>query len=113
MWLLGIMRANPRAVVAGVAILGVLAASGWLISVIRDRDRLERELADEKRRVIIQQQTIDQMQESIRVYRVYRDEAIEKDRQFDELVRNLEALSGGDAPLSDFMRDAAGRLFPQ
>ena len=102
---------NPRAAIMTAVILATVGFTIWLMTVIGERDRLRVELADEKRNVIIRQIEIDQLQESIEVYRVFREQQLETDRQFEELVRNLEAIEGGDAILSPFMRDAADRLF--
>lgn len=108
----GLIRCiNPRAAIMIAVILATVGFTAWVMSVVDERDRLISDLDKEKRKVIVKQIEIDQLQESIQVYRVYREQQLETDRQFEELVRNLEAIEGGDAPLSDFMRDAAGRLF--
>lgn len=102
---------NPRSAIMTAVILATVGFTIWLMTVFSERDRLRLELADQKRATAARQLEIDQLNESIAVYRVYREQQLETDRQFDQLVRNLEAIEGGDALLSPFMRDAADRLF--
>lgn len=70
-------------------------------------------MADEQVKVATKQDEIDQLNESIRVYRVYRTQQIEQDRQFDDLVRNLEQIEGGEKLLSPFLREFSERMFGQ
>lgn len=102
---------NPRAIIATILVLTTVGFTVWLKAVVSERDRLRVELTDERRKVIVKQIEIDQLQESIEVYRVFREQQIDRDRQFNELVRNLEQVEGANETLSPFMRDAADRLF--
>lgn len=106
-------RLNPRTFIIAAAILATVGFTAWLMYVVRDRDRLAAALADEQVKVATKQDEIDQLNESIRVYRVYRTQQIEQDRQFDDLVRNLEQIEGGEKLLSPFLREFSERMFGQ
>lgn len=109
-WLFTAWRYRKLIAIASV-ILACVGFSIWLMSVVSERDRLRDELAAEKIKLAAKQIEVDQLQESLAVYRVYREQQLEQDRQFEQLVRNLEAIEGSNAILSPFLRDASERLF--
>lgn len=54
----------------------------------------------------------DQLEEAIAVHRAHLERLTAERQAQVERVNQIEALEGGDAPLSDFMRDGAAIVWP-
>ena len=97
------------------AIGGAVAAAGLAVAlwwVERDRGALKADLATAGASLASAQAALSQAEEAARVHRAYLDQAEKERAGFDKLRNELIKMEGADAPLSDYLRDAAGRLWP-
>lgn len=97
------------AIGAAVAAAGLAVALWW---VERDRGALRSDLAASRASLASAQAALSQAEEAARVHRAYLDRAEKERAEFDNLRNDLIKMEGADAPLSGYLRGAAGRLWP-
>jgi hypothetical protein len=127
-WLLrlwGLLRGvDPRSAalpaIIGLAIIGVVtgavAVNQWLNTrddAARAMAEAEAALATRDARIVALEAEIDARADAANVLRAHarRLERVAAERA--DLIRDLQSMEGADAPLSDYLRDAAGRLWRQ
>ena len=87
--------------VSGLLALG-LAFLWWENSRLKDRNAILRAS------VVAFEANQERLEETARVHRAFIARLQNQERENAARLREIQELEGGDAPLSDFMRDAAG-----
>ena len=96
----------------GIAVVAVLAGTGWLIrDAFNDRTRLRGELTAARFELATAQAALLQAEETARVHRAYLDHAAEEARAWVALSNDLQSMEGRHAPLSPLLAATADRLF--
>lgn len=95
-----------------IALGGCLALSLGLGFALWRVDALSKANATLEASVAAHEAARDQLEEAISVYRAHLDRMRAERAAQIERLNQIEALEGGDAPLSDFMRDGAAIVWP-
>lgn len=100
-----------RLLPTALALTGVLGAVWWVVALHGDREALRDQVRDLRVEVASKDAALRQAEEAARVHRAYVARAEEERARWAEIERQLMTMEDGDAPLSDFLGDAAGRVF--
>ncbi len=100
-----------RAIVYGVVLAAVLAAGWWVLDLHGDREALRSQVRDLRVELASKDAALRKAEESARVHRAHVERAEAERARWAEIERQLMTMEDGDAPLSDFLDDAVGRVF--
>lgn len=104
-------RAVIRYLPSLLAATALVAGIWWIVGLVRDRAELAGALEVARIEIATQSAALAQAQEAARVHRAYLAR-LEADRaRWSAIDADLQSMEGRDAPLSDLLRAAAGRLY--
>lgn len=101
---------KPWAIIAALLGIGGLAALAGLQTY--RLQGLRADYAAQARDLADRDAVIAASAETAAVHRAWIDRLQDLQRDQNALIRDLQSMEGFDAPLSDYLSDAAGRLWP-
>lgn len=83
----------------------------WVADAVRDRTRLQGELAASEARLSAAEAELARQAETARIHRAHLARAADEARRWSALSNDLLQMEGRDAPLSPLLSATADRLF--
>lgn len=103
----GYLRRAPGWIWSVLGVLGMIASLWFLIG---QRDEARAEAEEWKRRHIVAEARLDQVEEAARVHRAHLDRVEAEAARWREIAEDLQSLEGTDAPLSPYLRAVLDRV---